>query len=110
MRDLSDSGLYFLSTQRAGLQLQGTLHAQVTEGEEKPVKACFLHYEKLINNNKTTQALCSLVSLPEALSSPVPQCEDYQVLWIHLQGLRGAPAAQHLPDLQLLMIPLPCAH
>lgn len=41
MRDLSDSGLYFLSTQRAGLQLQGTLHAQVTGGEEKPVKACF---------------------------------------------------------------------
>lgn len=34
MRDLSDSRHYFFTTQRAGLQLQGTIHAQVTEEKD----------------------------------------------------------------------------
>lgn len=35
MRNLSDSRHYFFTTQWAGLQLQGTIHAQVTEEKDK---------------------------------------------------------------------------
>lgn len=93
MRDLSDSGLYFLSTQRAGLQLQGTLHAKVTEGEENSVKACIYSMEnKQTNKNPSTKQFRNTLKISLwvwrlGIAS--------RVLQIHrLWG--GAPAAQHL--------------
>lgn len=85
MRDLSDSGLYFLSTQRAGLQLQGTLHAQVTGGERKKVKAwTYSIYKYLKNyNKKKFISLFSLVNKKKQSRSVFPFGDQELQLWIH---------------------------
>lgn len=106
MRDLSDSGLYFLSTQRAGLQLQGTLHAQVTGGERKKVKAwtySIYKYLKNYNKKKSSVYLAWLIKKSNQGQFFRVEIRNCKSGVVDPHTLRGALAAQLLTDLELLV-------
>lgn len=69
MRNLSDSRHYFFTTQWAGLQLQGTIHAQVTVSTG--LQLCVRH---LVTTERT--AVLSDTDLLQQSEAPVPWQND----------------------------------